>query len=313
MFSLLLAVIGDGLRAAEQDRTRRALATRLGWTPEAAAQEGAAWTQMNPPDVPAEDLDWRYEPDYSTRSLRRFGWGDDVGDATAWLEDEIASRGLEWFRSFSRWYRKSPEEQPVVLVEDEHGELLGIWDGWHRSALAVAGGMKTVPAVVGRTRFARSVAGRQALAKKTYGLTQDPTSVGFILSNGEWIDFSEGQGGPRTMDHRAVTWLVPDDEKAVLAVRGEPERTLVMNHWMNQTHALRVSLSDNGYALLDFPDEPAAVLDLLDHLGGLVRWCRSARDFDVHYGGRTWSNVTRMELPRVFEAIREMADQAQAR
>ena len=203
--------------------------------------------------------------------------------------------------------RKNPAEQPVVLVEDEHGELLGIWDGWHRSALAVAGGMPSIPAVVGRVRFGRTVAARQALAKKHYGLTDDPESVGFILSNGDWIDFSEGQGGPRGLDHRNVTWLVPDDEQAALQVRGEPERTLVMNHWMNATHAVRVSLGSSGYALIDLPDDPDAVLDVLDHPLGLTRWCRNARDFDVHYAGRTWSNLSRSDLPRLFGDIRALA------
>ena len=307
MFSLLLSVLGDALAAAEADRQRRALAARLGWTPETMTREASAYEGNSEPyTLTADTLDWRFEPAYPVRRLLDYAWEGSRRDAHQLLADDTAERGLAWFRSFARWYRREPESQPIVLVEDVHGDLEGIWDGWHRSALAVEAGMTGVPAIVGQRRWDRSVAGRQALAVKTYGVTDNPGCVAFILSDGSWIDFSEGSD-LRAQDHRAITWLVPEDEQAALQIRGEPERTLVMNHWMNVAQAIRVSLGSSGYALVDLPDEAEATVAVLRDPRGLGRWVRFADDFDLNWRGQVWSNLDRRALGTELRGIREKA------
>jgi len=42
-------------------------------------------------------------------------------------------------------------------------------------------------------------------AREEFGLTENPADAGFLLSNGDMLDFSEGGGMGRTQDHRAVT------------------------------------------------------------------------------------------------------------
>jgi hypothetical protein len=307
MFSLLLSVFGDVLSTAEADRQRRALSARLGWSPETMAQEAKAYEGNSEPYKTAtEDLDWRFEPAYPVRRLLDYAYEGSRHTAHQLLADDTQERGLAWFRSFARWYRREPESQPLVLVEDVHGELEGVWDGWHRSALAIEAGMTGVPAIVGQRRWDRTVAGRQALAVKTYGMTDDPGCAAFILSDGAWLDFSEGSGF-RSQDHRNITWLVPEDEQAPLQIRGEPERTLVMNHWMNVTQAIRVGLGSSGYALVDLPDDAAATFAVLRDPMVLGRWVRHAADFDLNWRGQVWSSLDLRSLGAQLRILRDRA------
>jgi hypothetical protein len=54
-------------------------------------------------------------------------------------------------------------------------------------------------------------------AKTFYGTTEDPYSAGYLLPDGEMLDFSEGGGQGRTLDHRNIGIVYPasDDEPYV--------------------------------------------------------------------------------------------------
>lgn len=55
-------------------------------------------------------------------------------------------------------------------------------------------------------------------ARKRFGLTNDPYEAGFVLSDGDMLDFSEkrdgGSPGVRSLDHRAVVYDSNDAEKS---------------------------------------------------------------------------------------------------
>lgn len=303
MLPLLLTVLDDLFQAADADRTKRAVASRLEWTSETLFAHGKAYQGANPPaPLLAKDLDWRFEPTYSVNALFAYGWEGSRKQQESWLDEEIADRGIEWFREFSRWYKRSPEEEPVVLVEDVHGQLEGIWDGWHRGAVAISAGMKSLPAVVGKRRWPTTVKGRQDLAAKHYGVTDDPQKAAFLMSNGLWLDFSEGSD-TRSQDHRNITWFVPEEERAKLP----DDRTAVMNHWMNTTEAIRVSIGRDGYAMIDLPDGAEATVAVLKDPMTVGRYARFGTEFDLNWRGRNWGDLSLRELAAELRRIREEA------
>jgi hypothetical protein len=78
-----------------------------------------------------------------------------------------------------------------------------------------------------------------------FGVTDDPREAGYILPDGQMLDFSGGQLGMRNMDHRQLGelegWV--DVGKGLKAGSG----TEAMIEFMNRTHALRFDFSA-GYA-----------------------------------------------------------------
>lgn len=303
MLPLLLTVLDDLFQAAEADRTKRAVASRLGWTIEEMRETGRGYSTANPPvGLSADDLDWRFEPAYHIGALFAHGWQGSRREQESWLEDEIADRGIEWFRRFSKWVKRSPEEEPIVLVEDVHGQLEGIWDGWHRSAVAISAGMKGLPAIVGKRRWPTTVKGRQDLAAKHYGVTNDPEKAAFLMSNGLWLDFSEGSD-TRSQDHRNITWFVPEEEQAKLP----DDRTSVMKHWMNTAEAIRVSIGRDGYAMIDLPDGAEATVAVLKDPMTVGRYARFGTEFDLNWRRKNWSELSLRGLGAELRGIREKA------
>ena len=89
-----------------------------------------------------------------------------------WYENERAIRADEdvddtYFDSLEQEWGQLPSPiGPIVIVYDEDGRI-DIGDGWHRSAIAVTNGWKTVPSVVGQL-----VAGRSARSVREVGTQQ---------------------------------------------------------------------------------------------------------------------------------------------
>ncbi len=67
------------------------------------------------------------------------------------VEDDLED---QWIGPFKDWWLSTPEEEPIVLVEDAAGRPEGIWDGWHRAAVSIVmgGPGATLPVFVGRRR-----------------------------------------------------------------------------------------------------------------------------------------------------------------
>jgi hypothetical protein len=66
-----------------------------------------------------------------------------------WLEMEREKEPDYYAEMEASWLRDHRGFPPVFVAEYE-GNVLDIGDGWHRAALAVAHGTKTIRAVVGR-------------------------------------------------------------------------------------------------------------------------------------------------------------------
>jgi len=126
------------------------------WTNEDAAEAGRAYQGANDPDWQAPDLDWRYEPAFPVEKLIPLmpsgfnGWNSWLLDERQWDESGGTSR---WGDEFTEWWKQQSEDEPVVLVESHDGsKILGIWDGWPRSAVSITSRLPTLPAFVGRAR-----------------------------------------------------------------------------------------------------------------------------------------------------------------
>ena len=138
------------------------------WIQQDAEQAGRAWEGVNPPDdVCASDLDWRYETTYPADRLlglmphaRREDWSDWLWEENAVRTEELPGGSVEddlqhqWLGRFKEWWLSTPEEEPIVLVENAAAQPEGIWDGWHRAAVSIVfgGPGATLPAFVGRRR-----------------------------------------------------------------------------------------------------------------------------------------------------------------
>jgi hypothetical protein len=72
-------------------------------------------------------------------------------------------------------------------------------------------------------------------ALEFYGLTNDAQKAGYILSNGKFLDYSEG-GYERSLDHRNIENVMDEPENS----KGDRYRDYVMP-FMNLTGAIRVS------------------------------------------------------------------------
>lgn len=103
--------------------------------------EGEGMTRSGP--MTAADADWVFVPDFPLSEIMPL-----VGDQQAWakwLEQEHKD-GYEGVDG------SVEPDDPIIVAYDPSEGRASIWDGWHRTAGAVASGRTTIPAVVGRPR-----------------------------------------------------------------------------------------------------------------------------------------------------------------
>ncbi len=147
----------------------------------------------------------------------------------------------------------------------------------------------------------------QREAELFYGVTDDPYSAAFLLSDGQWLDFSEGGGNGRAQDHRNVAHLLPDSDLADESRQGA--QTQNMRTWMIRAQAMRVSRSPSrsgqaDYVLLDFPRDPVAAAALLQDRRSILRYADGAAVASV-----ALPDGTREEIdPYSPSALREVLD-----
>lgn len=89
------------------------------------------------------DLDWRIE----RLDTRRLATCMPRGDWAGWLRQEIMDADGDRASDWPSTERNDDVREPIV-VTDVAGETL-IWDGWHRTAVAIVRGDATIPAIVG--------------------------------------------------------------------------------------------------------------------------------------------------------------------
>jgi hypothetical protein len=151
-------------------------------------------------------------------------------------------------------------------------------------------------------------------AVEIFGLTDDVSEAGFLLGNGDMLDFSEraqgGPGGMRTLDHRAVTEALLDDQ-------GPQEDTGSdspgMIFFMEHTGAIRLQKS-SGWFAVDMHTKPTSAQwsVILDQLAITEDWAVDMTDPET--GEIFWSEAgTSEDLLEDDRIVREMKAQAAMR
>ena len=97
-------------------------------------------------------------------------------------------------------------------------------------------------------------------AKAYYGTTYSKYAAGYILPNGDMLDFSGkkfgGRGGYRTMDHREVSMFYVDEEKTA-------ERWQAIDQFIKDTGAVRIGVDESGFGFADIVKSVGLTADQL--------------------------------------------------
>jgi hypothetical protein len=96
--------------------------------------------------VSLDAISWSYEPSFDVSRLLEVMTEKEWAD---WLDEEIEMSVTE-LDDPDRWAPLLEQEifEPIVIFDHRDGTI-HIWDGWHRSAAAVAKGAKTMKAIYG--------------------------------------------------------------------------------------------------------------------------------------------------------------------
>ena len=97
-------------------------------------------------------------------------------------------------------------------------------------------------------------------AKAYYGTTYSKYAAGYILPDGDMLDFSGkkfgGRGGYRTMDHREVSMFYVDEEKTA-------ERWQAIDQFIKDTGAVRIGVDESGFGFADIVKSVGLTADQL--------------------------------------------------
>lgn len=108
---------------------------------------------------------------------------------------------------------------------------------------------------------------KEQQARKYYGITTNPYKAGYILRDGSFLDYSEGQHG-RTLDHRDIENIMDKPEES----KGDRYSDYV-EPFLNLTGAIRVSYQ-NGVWSVDIATSPTDA-----QIRKIVDWHIPGRDF----------------------------------
>lgn len=71
-------------------------------------------------------------------------------DWRAWFEGEVKlADDPDYYRQLEREWLAKPSNFPEVIIAELPDGMIAVGDGWHRLAISIAHGRKSVPAVVG--------------------------------------------------------------------------------------------------------------------------------------------------------------------
>jgi hypothetical protein len=210
---------------------------------------------------------------------------------------EACARVLEEERESYPWEDMRPNATfpPAKLLLDADGNVL-ILDGnhrlhfWREAGFTHAGAwVLQEPLRPGAMMERRKPEDVRRQAVLEYGTTDDPTTVGFILADGTWLDFGEGAGMGRTLDHRNIAFLLEDHERP--PETGWGPATEAMNRWMDLAQAVRVMYNPRrggeSYAMLDLPEESTALRAVLGPTGrrSIAKFLRGVGEVSVALPG----------------------------
>lgn len=165
---------------------------------------------------------------------------------------------------------------------------------------------------------------RRREAIKTYGITESPYAVGFVLAGcGSWLDFGEGRVGPRSQDHRHIAHLLAEEE--CVSEEHQAARSINMGRWMDLAHAVRVSVAVDTSrtmlrwyppactVILHLPEDREALLACLAPTvrASIQRLARRPSYIEVveYLGGD--ETVHTIEHPDGFPAVMDLFDRIQ--
>lgn len=105
-----------------------------------------------------ERCDWRYDPQYpvstfTTAWIRGFEYGWTKKDFRFWYQGEKRAHRYErpgYFKQLEEAWLSFPESVGPVIIAELSDDSIDVGDGWHRIAMSVLAGKRTLPAIVGR-------------------------------------------------------------------------------------------------------------------------------------------------------------------
>jgi hypothetical protein len=103
-------------------------------------------------DLDPADLSWSLVDIDTARLSSCMADGDWAGWLNAEIEDAHEDRADDWPS-----VELGDDVREPIVVTDVEGRIL-IWDGWHRTAVAIVRGDRTIPAIVGTMPTERSAA-----------------------------------------------------------------------------------------------------------------------------------------------------------
>lgn len=121
-----------------------------------AYRDACCWWHVGGEELREELFVWRYDSTFPLAELERVKNFTVPKDETwaDWLESE-RQENPDYFARMTEWVRRGGvEEEPIVISHTPHQLLkeplpVEIWDGWHRIAISLVLGFKTIPAIVG--------------------------------------------------------------------------------------------------------------------------------------------------------------------
>lgn len=215
----------------------------------------------------------------------------DIGTAAQWMYDtpvveQVAAgvRGLDKVKSALPKVVDVVSEQPGEVADAITGGLKqGFYDRGvggvagiedvvpFGMAMGMAGKVPKLVKTIGAAKisdtprnFDLSLSGDElsTLAKAKFGRTDDPGLAGYIMDDGDMLDFSEG-GGMRGLDHRAISSLETGaGDMALIDVRNDPGSAHgYMVDFMNRTNAIRMDVSGKSVSF-EIVGEPSRMQEV---------------------------------------------------
>jgi hypothetical protein len=139
---------------------------------------------------------------------------------------------------------------------------------------------------------------KEEQARKYYGITTNAYKAGYILRDGKFLDYSEGQP-ERTLDHRDIQNIMDDPEES----RGNRYSDYV-EPFLNLTGAIRASYQ-NGEWSVDFNTIPTS-----NQISEILKWVIPGKYFhyDIEPLGIKSSieNANKRKVENKLEEIRNL-------
>ena len=208
----------------------------------------------------------------------------DIGKAAQWMYDTpVVGQIAAGVEGLDKTRRVLPEI--VDVVSEQPGEVADAIKGglresfYERGAGGVAGledvlpfgmamGMagkvpklvKTLGAAKMGDKVTPDLSGDElsTLARAQFGRTDDPGLAGYILDDGDMLDFSEGSG-MRGLDHRAISSLETGaGDDALVDVMNSPGSAMgYMVDFMNRTNAIRMNVGSGKSVSFEMAGDPS--------------------------------------------------------